>query len=239
MSRADAIDHFYALIHELASRIGGPMLLTEHDLGRSCPKAGVYFFFENGEVRPNGQPRVVRIGTHGLTATSKSTLWERLRQHMGNVGGSNPGGGNHRGSIFRRHVGSALLAERGDGDLLASWVSVSPLPGLRDAERTVEVEVSRVIRAMPFLWLDVGTMPDSSSDRGFLERNLIALLSTLAGSSEGPSSQWLGHHAVAPKVRASSLWNVNHVDEAFDVALLDLLQSYVRATGSVVRGGRG
>ena len=197
MRRADAIDCFYALLRDLADRTGGPMHLTDGGLARACPRSGLYFFFENGEFRPNGKPRVVRVGTHGLTATSKATLWGRLRQHMGRVAGSHPGGGNHRGSIFRRHVGSALLSQRSDPDLLASWLANDPHPGRRDAEREVEVEVSRVIRAMPFLWLNVPTLPNSISDRGFLERNSIALLSTLTGSGEGASPDWLGHHALS------------------------------------------
>jgi hypothetical protein len=230
MRRSDAIDYFYTLMRDLADRIGGPMHLTGGGLARACPRAGLYFFFENGEFRTNGEPRVVRVGTHGLTATSKATLWGRLRQHRGSLAGSHPGGGNHRGSIFRLHVGSALLSQRPDPELLASWLANDSHAGRRDAEREVEVEVSGVIRAMPFLWLNVPTLPNSISDRGFLERNLIALLSTLTGSAEGASPEWLGHHAVAPKVRASSLWNVNHVDETFDPEVLDVLQSYVRAT---------
>jgi hypothetical protein len=67
----------------------------------------VYFFFEDGEVRADGGLRLVRVGTHALTATSKATLWGRLRQNRGQVGGRSPGGGNHRGSVFRRHVGAA------------------------------------------------------------------------------------------------------------------------------------
>ena len=105
-----------------------------------------------------------------------------------------------------------------------------PVPAYVDAERALEVEVSRVIRALPFLWLSVPTRPDGSSDRGLLERNLIALLSTLAGGDEAASTTWLGRHAVAPKVRESSLWNVNHVDGAFEPSTLDVLQSYVRTT---------
>lgn len=189
--------------------------MTTAGLAQACPRAGLYFFFENGELRPNGQPRVARIGTHALTATNNTTLWGRLRQHRGSAGRSNPGGGNHRGSIFRRHVGSALLAKRGNTKLLASWMARQPLTGYKDAERTVEVEVSLVIRAMPFLWLNVPTQTDGTSARGFLERNLIALLSTMAGCAEGPNPGWLGSHAVASKVRDSSLWNVNHVDEQF------------------------
>lgn len=230
INRTEATDLFYAHLDELAERTGGPMHLTDPGLSRQCPKAGLYFFFESGEVRPNGRPRAVRIGTHALTPSSKTTLWGRLRQHFGNTGGSNPGGGNHRGSIFRRHVGSALLNKSDDVQLLASWMAPDPLPGQLDAERALEVEVSRVIRGMPFLWLSVPTRPDGSSDRGFLERNSIAILSTLAGGEEVASPNWLGRHAVAPKVRESSLWNVNHVDDEFEPSSLDLLQAYTGTT---------
>ena len=230
IGRTKATDLFYAHLDELGQRTGGPRFLNDPSLSRQCPRAGLYFFFESGEVRPNGQPRVVRIGTHALTPSAKTTLWGRLRQHLGHTGGSNPGGGNHRGSIFRRHVGSALLNRHGDSQLLASWLAPDPLPGHEDAERAIEVQVSQVIRAMPFLWLSVPTRPDGSSDRGVLERNLIALLSTLSGRGEAASANWLGRNAVAPKVRGSSLWNVNHVDGAFDPNTLDLLQSYARTT---------
>lgn len=229
-SQAEATDRFYDLMDNLAERIGGVKHFTDLGLARQCPKTGLYFFFEDGEVRPSGLPRVVRIGTHALTTTSKTTLWGRLRQHMGHAGGSNPGGGNHRGSIFRRHVGSALLKQRRDTDLLVSWTASEPLPDHVDAERALEVEVSRTIRAMPFLWMSVPTRPDRTSDRGMLERNSIALLSTLAGGAEAASPTWLGRNAVAPKVRESSLWNVNHVDDSFDPATLDVLVSYVRET---------
>ena len=76
------------------------------------PARGVYFFFEDGEARSTSGtgPRVVRIGTHALTAKSSTTLWNRLAQHRGVVG---TGGGNHRGSIFRLLVGEALLRRRG------------------------------------------------------------------------------------------------------------------------------
>ena len=171
----------------------------------------------------------MRVGTHALTRTSAATLWGRLRQHRGALGGSHPGGGNHRGSIFRRHLGSALLTRRGEADLLAAWLAPKPSSEMRERERAVEVEVSRYIRAMPFLWLAVPTRDDNTSDRGFLERNTIALLTALAGAGEDASENWLGHHAVAPKVRASGLWNVNHVNDPFDHRALDLLEGHVEA----------
>lgn len=188
-SRTEATDLFYSHMEGLAQRIGGFKHLTDPTLARHCPKAGLYFFFERGELRPNGRPRVVRIGTHALTPSSKTTLWSRLRHHMGRTGGSNPGGGNHRGSIFRRHVGSALLNQRGDTDLLGSWMAPDPVPDYVHSERALEVEVSRVIREMPFLWLGVPTRRDGSSDRGLLERNLISLLSTLAAPRRRPAQR--------------------------------------------------
>ncbi len=54
--------------------------------------------------------RVVRVGTHAVTTTSRTTLWNRLSQHRGVA---KTGGGNHRGSIFRLIVGTAL--KRRDG----------------------------------------------------------------------------------------------------------------------------
>lgn len=58
MTRADAIDLFYGLMNELAARTGGTKLLTDDGLARTCPRAGLYFFYENGEIRPNGERRV-------------------------------------------------------------------------------------------------------------------------------------------------------------------------------------
>lgn len=223
------LDRFYGLMDDLSARIGGPHRLDEPRLGTRIPRDGLYFFFEPGEDRPNGRPRVVRVGTHALTRTSTATLWGRLRQHRGALGGSHPGGGNHRGSIFRRHVGSALITRRGEADLLAAWLAPKPSAEVRDRERAVEVEVSRYICAMPVLWLAVPTRGDNTSDRGFLERNTIALLSAVAGAGEDASENWLGHHAVAPKVRASGLWNVNHVDDPWDQRAWELLERHVKA----------
>ncbi|MER7859675.1 hypothetical protein ABTX61_11260 [Amycolatopsis japonica] len=74
---------------------------------------------------------------------------------------------------------------------------------------------------MPFRWLAVSTGADGTSLRGAIERNSIALLSNLRGAPDRPSRTWLGRHALSDKVRASGLWNVNHVDEDYDPAFLE------------------
>ena len=63
---------------------------------------------EDGECRSDSGDglRVVRVGTHALTSSSRTTLWKRLSQHKGQKAS---GGGNHRGSIFRLLVGSTVL----------------------------------------------------------------------------------------------------------------------------------
>lgn len=47
-----------------------------------------------------------------------------------------------------------------------------------------------------------------------IERNCIALLSNHARDPiDPPSDGWLGHHARAPQIRTSGLWNVNHITD--------------------------
>jgi hypothetical protein len=152
---------------------------------------------------------VVRVGTHALTQTSQATLWGRLRQHRGQLTGRNPGGGNHRASVFRRHVGAALIRRDNlPADLLSCWLDRHRRPGQRASqEASVERAVSRHIGAMPLLWLNV----PSRADRGYLESNSIALLSCLTGGPDLPSTSWLGRYAERAEIRRSGLWNVQHV----------------------------
>jgi hypothetical protein len=215
---------FYELLDELGSRVNGPRRLKECSRSSGWPSHGVYFFFEEGQTRPNGSSRVVRIGTHALTATSATKLWDRLSSHRGNVGGSHPGGGNHRASIFRLHVGMALLAQ-GDwpSEIRESWRKAKVDPLGRSQEHLLERAVSEHIGDLPFLWLDV---PDRHS-RGLVERNSIGLLSLRSGGVDLVSPNWLGLNADNSKVGTSGLWNVNHVDDGYDPNFLKVFASLI------------
>lgn len=229
--RRARLDEVYAAIDALRSRSGGPRRLSKVTGRSGWPRHGVYLFFEDGEVRDDGAtPRVTRVGTHALTATSRTTLWNRLSQHRGSVGGANPGGGNHRGSVFRRHVGAALIARDGWTEAAETWgIGSNAGPEVRLRERALERAVSEVIGAMPLLWLDV---PDRRA-RGLIERSLIGLLSNAGREPiDGPSPGWLGRHADRPAVRDSGLWNVNHVEES---PATEGLEMFSRAAGG--RGG--
>lgn len=197
------------------------------------PARGVYFFFEPGQTRPCGSPRVVRIGTHAVCIGAKTTLWKRLSQHKGTI---KTGGGNHRGSIFRRHVGSALLnANRITPPLGSAWGEGSNAPKVtRVAEFPIERLVSEHIRNMPLLWIDADDEPGKHSIRSVIERNSIALLSQSAGAShhEAPSNDWLGLQSTNAAIASSGLWNVNYIAGEYDPAFLGLLEKAVERTVS-------
>ena len=173
-----------------------------------------------------------------MKAGSRSTLWGRLSQHRGSTSGS----GNHRGSIFRLLVGVALAHRRNltppkswglAGDLGAAARRLGmERKTVKRAEAELESEVSRHIGAMPFLWLDVDDEPGPSSDRGLIERNLIALLS---GAREPaihvPSRDWFGHESDRERVRRSGLWNNNHVDEPYDPTFLNVMERRIGELG--------
>ena len=232
---ADTI-RFYRLLKRIEAKVGGTRRLRECNGRMDWPRRGLYFFFEAGETRSGSGEgrRVVRIGTHALTAGSGSTLWGRLSQHRGAEGG----GGNHRGSIFRLLVGVAL-ARQGVTALPASW-GVGADAGtaarrlkvdradVRTAETELELRVSRYVGKLPFLWLDADDDPGPSSERGLIERNVIALLSSSREPAPDPASTaWLGHFSDRERVRGSGLWNNRHVDERYSASFLDVLERRV------------
>jgi hypothetical protein len=228
MSREQSIDRFYAILYELELKLSGKKKLSSCTGRMNWPKRGVYFFFEDGETRENGEPRVVRIGTHALKCDSKTTLWKRLSQHRGNLRGTQPGGGSHRVSVFRLHVGTAIIARAGLE--VPTWsVGNSADANVRYGEYPIEKKVSGYISQMPFLWLNIDDEPGPSSNRGYIERNAIALLSNhdKKPQIDPPSPRWLGNFARPKEIRESGLWNVKHVDEIYDPGFLDILRSHV------------
>jgi hypothetical protein len=186
----------------------------------------VYFFREDGELRSDTghESRIVRVGTHALTADSGTKLWTRLSQHRGQL---STGGGNHRGSIFRLIVGAALI--RRDRLSLRTWGKGNTANKcIRDGELALEREVSHVIGAMTLIWVPIVDDAGPQSRRGFIERNAIALLSNYNKPPlDTPSQGWLGNYSDRDRVRKSGLWNQNHVEETYDPAFLDIFSRLV------------
>lgn len=186
MDRYNDLERFYNILNILEQRLGGKRQLLSCSGKMKWPERGVYFFFESNETRvASGNLRVVRVGTHALKDGAKSTLRDRLKTHRG----TSSGGGNHRGSVFRLHVGSALLA---GGDyseqIKKTWGKGASAPQeIRLAEKELERRVSEYIGGMYFLWLKVDDPPGPDSLRGYIERNSIALLSNAGKTSTDPS----------------------------------------------------
>jgi hypothetical protein len=221
MHRLSDLARFYVLLDALEEKVHAKRSLMMCSGKMVWPKRGVYFFFETGESRSDSGsgPRVVRVGTHALREGSRAKLWTRLSQHQGTI---TTGGGNHRGSIFREIVGTALIRQEGK-NAVPTWGQGSTATGeVRGLEQDHENRVSAVIRAMPFLWVAVDDEPGRGSLRGFIERNAIGLLSNYARDAiDAPSPSWLGRFCDRGRVRGSGLWNQDHVDADYDPRFLD------------------
>lgn len=219
---------FYALLASLAEITGGARRLASCSGRLRWPRRGVYFFMEDGENRSDSGHglRIVRVGTHALKEASGTKLWTRLSQHRGQ---DRTGGGNHRGSIFRLLVGTAIIAR--NCYTFPTWAEGNNAPAdVRAGELALECEVSKVIGAMPFLWLAVEDEPCPESLRGYIERNAIGLLSNFGKEPlDPPSAKWLGHYCNRERVRSSGLWNSNHVGEHYDPAFLKFMEHLVTA----------
>lgn len=236
MGRRDDLDTLYDLLSRLEACVGGPKTLDDCTGYMDWPERGLYVFFADDETRARSdQPRITRIGTHAVSSGSGTSLWNRLRTHRGANSGTYGDGGNHRGSVFRKRVGEAMLEREDRVDEFPDWgVGSSADRDLRLSEHDHEVRVSDYIRDLPFLWIDVDDEPGPDSERAYLESNMIALTSNYRTEPIDPrSSSWLGNHCPAEAIRNSGLWNVNHVDEQYDPKFLNLLETRIDRTESV------
>jgi hypothetical protein len=227
--RLHHLDEFYRLVQTLDRGLGGRRVMRNCNGSMGWPQMGVYFFFEPKEFRASdvSMDRVVRVGTHGVSSGAKSSLWGRLRTHRGDGHGA----GNHRGSIFRLHVGAALMNVAHPAIVCPTWGNgQTATKRIRMTEAELEVSVSRYIGEMSLLWLAIGDAAGPTSDRAYIEQNAIALLAGRTGPIDMARPHWLGRFSARDAIRRSALWNVNHVDEDYDPRFLEVLSTYVDAT---------
>lgn len=226
-TRDKDVERLYAILQELEEGLHGKRLMSECIGMQDWPKSGIYFFFEPGETRSSkSSPRIVRVGTHGVSRGSKATLWNRLRTHRGTADGL----GNHRGSIFRLHVGAAL-ARRDQSLAVPSWgIGQIASADVRRQEEYLERAVSKHINSMSVLWLAVEDEPSPASDRAYLERNLIGLLVGRDGPADNPSSNWLGLFSPNKRIGKSGMWNLNFLEHPYSNEFFDVFNEYVSIT---------
>ena len=220
-SQIDHLQKFYSILADLEEKVGGARTLAACSGKLTWPRRGVYFFMEDGEIRTQSGDglRIVRVGTHATRANVETNLWGRLRQHRGH----HSGGGNHRGSIFRLIVGTAIIARHQYE--FPSWGAKHASAEIRRGETALEREVSEVLGAFKLLWLAVDDEPGAQSLRAYVERNAIALLNNCGGEEiDPPSPAWLGRLCDRARVRKSGLWNSDYVDLDYEPAFLDCFE---------------
>lgn len=223
------INRFYKLIDILRDGLGGYRVFSECNGKLNWPKRGVYFIFENNETRRliSQSLRVVRVGTHAVSKNSASTFWNRLLTHRGTENGL----GNHRSSIFRLHIGKALMNKYPKKFTSDSWgIGQAATIDIRNPELTLEAAVSEIIAKMKLLWLSIGDEPSSHSDRSYIEKNSIGLLTKLSPAIDPPSESWLGLHSHKKRIRNSGLWNLDYNNYNYDPSFLDIFEKYVFST---------
>lgn len=223
------LNYFYDILMELQSKTGTRILAT-CNIGMEWPQQGVYFFFEPGELRDNGkQMRVVRVGVSQSSESPQSPLWDRLREHRGTISGKFSGGGNHRMSKFRYHVGSALINR--DNLVCPSWEELDSYnASIRQEEHPLEMQVSDIISNMPFLWLSTDRSSHPEQLNQFIKRNAVALLSNYRNqvALDLHSPNWLGRYCPNDAIRLSGLWNYRSVDVTCNLRFLNYLEKLAR-----------
>ncbi len=185
----DTLETNCQVIHELSEQL--PLHDSRTPTTR-LPRDGIYFFYEGGELCPHGdviRPRIIRVGTHREHGRFPS----RIRQHFG---------GNKNGSVFRKHLGGALLRSGNTNDSrLKKWLK-HDTPTFKDVEKLVTNKLTA-----DFTYRCIAV--EDKKVRLDLEERLIATLAKCPGCK--PSTKWLGRYAASEEIRESGLWNVQHI----------------------------
>lgn len=243
LSHQAEIDRLYALLQRRVDVLHAEYghLPTPGDLPAKRDgwrTKGVYFVFEPGEIRSNNAGlRVVRVGSHsGQTSSIESRIvgehakdWGRSRLRM------QVGAALLRKGKFDRHIDPAdrngwveewyrhIPAKRGRGKF-----GVHDRPKeLHPTLHGLHSMVTRTIANMNIVWVEI---PDKDQ-RLRLEKQCIMLLSNYHRQQTpiDPSSDlWLGNHAREEEIRASGVWNVQHVKKPHTPGFLDDYEKYFR-----------
>jgi hypothetical protein len=170
-------------------------------------------------------PRLVRIGTHGVSLGSIATLRNRLRTHLG----TRAGAGNHRASVFRLHVGRAMIERDRLHDAYPNWGKGQSAPkDITEKEAPLEAKVSEYIGNLRVLFIPVLDTAGTGSMRATIERQFIAMFTENYCPVEERTATWLGRFSDKPSIRDSGLWNVRDVGSEYDLRFIPLLDGLLK-----------
>jgi len=171
----------------------------------NLPLNGIYFFYEEGEKIQIGsqvKDRIVRVGTH----REQDRFPDRIFNHYN---------GNKNSSVFRKHLGGAIIRRKNPADSrLERWLK-QDAPTFDDVEVLVNAQIRE---QFSFRCIRV----DNKEERLDLEKRLIATLSRCSQCK--PSENWLGKFAASRKIQVSGLWNDQYVNSDSMMTLQHLLR---------------
>lgn len=161
---------------------------------------GIYIVYERGETY-RGFARVACVGAH----TSPDRLKQRLKDHFERE--------DRNASIFRKHIGMALLNRAHDPYLDIWSLDTSRYPN-RDRENPrAEARAERDVSAYMRVNLAFSVIPVAPVEQRL--RLKSAIIATLHQARDfAPSDGWLGHDSPERKIRESGLWLKQGLDAA-------------------------
>ena len=161
---------------------------------------GIVIAYERGETY-RGYARVVRVGTH----TAPGRLKQRLMDHFDRE--------DRNASIFRRHIGRALLNRAKDPYLDIWSLDTSRQPDRDREDARTAARVERDVSAYMRVNLSFSVIPVASADSRL--RLGEAIVATLHQAKNfAPSDSWLGHYSPDSQIRASGLWQKRSLNAA-------------------------
>jgi hypothetical protein len=187
----------------------------------ALPRNAVYFFYEKGEYcgHQATKPRIVRVGTH-RDGNFQSRIAEHFLLNERKMAFTQDQPAPHERSIFRKHIGRALLNKTGD-PYLSVWEIDFTKRKTRDAKRhlrdisreaAIEGEITQILRReFSFRFIEIADQIQRMGSQG-LERALIGTLASCPQCS--PSDGWLGCYSPKAPIRESGLWLIQHLKAA-------------------------
>jgi len=182
------------------------------------PENGIYFFYEQGEIwgHDGNKPRIVRIGTH-KDGNFRNRIAEHYLLDESKMKFDPTKPAPHERSIFRAHIGRAVLNQRKDNYLevwkkdFTSRESREKFGHLRDIEKEkdVESEITRILREkFSFRFIHISSQMERMGTGG-LESSLIGTIAHCKLCKQ--SNNWLGNYSPTAQIRESGLWQVQHL----------------------------
>ena len=223
MPRLEDLKRFYKLMKKLEKNTGGKRQLEDCNPLNDRTDGGVYFFFEEGEIRieSGSGDRIVRIG--------------KCQSYRKRISGDHKGRSEPlTGSVFRKWIANALF-KKNRKERFAKWpdITMMNLKEMRavlnrEQRRELEQIIRRYMLPMRLLFLPISL----NNSRVFIEKNAIGLLSEYEKQSiDSPSKRWLGRRSRTGKISNSGLWNSNFVTRGYEPWFLDTLERYVNCVG--------